>query len=192
MSSSYAVQKNIDQNQIYKNLRCLVCQGQSISDSNSDFAQTIKLVVKDLIKQGKSEREIYTFMADKYGDWIVYKPQLNKQNFVLWVLPYVVFIGGGLIIFSIIRKKRINVSRSQKVIDISPVIDEPMNPTSFQDIKDGLCRWPLGEPEEIDFKFCGRNTNEGFVYCQAHHKQAYQPLSKVRERKKIKKKFRIT
>ena len=106
LSSSYAVQKNIDQNQIYKNLRCLVCQGQSISDSNSDFAQTIKLVVKDLIKQGKSEREIYTFMADKYGDWIVYKPQLNKQNFILWVLPYVILLGGGLVIFSIIRKKR--------------------------------------------------------------------------------------
>ena len=64
--------------------------------------------------------------------------------------------------------------------------------SSFQDIKDGLCRWPLGEPEEIDFKFCGRSTNEGFVYCQAHHKQAYQPLNKVRERKKIKKKFRIS
>ena len=106
LSSSYAEQKNIDQNQIYKNLRCLVCQGQSISDSNSDFAQTIKLVVKDLIKQGKSEKQIYTFMADKYGDWIVYKPQLNKQNFILWVLPYVILLGGGLIIFSIIRKKR--------------------------------------------------------------------------------------
>ena len=106
LSSSHAVQKNIDQNQIYKNLRCLVCQGQSISDSNSDFAQTIKLVVKDLIKQGKSEREIYTFMADKYGDWIVFKPQLNKQNFILWVLPYVILLGGGLVIFSIIRKKR--------------------------------------------------------------------------------------
>jgi len=88
--------------------------------------------------------------------------------------------------------KRINVTKSQKVIDISPVIDEPMNPTSFQDIKDGLCRWPIGEPEDIDFKFCGRNTNEGFVYCQAHHKQAYQPLSKVRGRKKIIKKFRIS
>ena len=106
LSSSYAAKKNIDQNQIYKNLRCLVCQGQSISDSNSDFAQTIKLVVKDLIKQGKSEKQIYTFMADKYGDWIVYKPQLNKQNFILWVLPYVILLGGGLIIFSIIRKKR--------------------------------------------------------------------------------------
>ena len=93
---------------------------------------------------------------------------------------------------SIIRKKRVSVSQSQKVIDISPIIDEPMNPTAFQDIKDGLCRWPLGEPEEIDFKFCGRNTKEGIVYCEAHYKQAYQPITKVRERRKTKKKFRIT
>ena len=96
---------------------------------------------------------------------------------------------GGI---SIIRKKRVNISQAQKIIDISPVIDEPMNPTAFQDIKDGLCRWPLGEPEEIDFKFCGRNTKEGIVYCQSHYKQAYQPLSKVRERRKAKKKFRIS
>ena len=96
---------------------------------------------------------------------------------------------GGI---SIIRKKRVNISQNQKVINISPVINEPMNPTDFENIKDGLCRWPLGEPEEIDFKFCGRNTQEGFVYCQSHYKQAYQPLSKVRERRKAKKKFRIT
>ena len=106
LSSSYAVQKNIDQNQIYKNLRCLVCQGQSISDSNSDFAQTVKLVVNDLIEEGKTEEEIYSFMAEKYGDWIIYKPQLNKQNFMLWFLPYAFLIGGGLIIFYLIRKKR--------------------------------------------------------------------------------------
>ena len=96
---------------------------------------------------------------------------------------------GGI---SIIRKKRLNISQNQKVINIAPVINEPMNPTDFENIKDGLCRWPLGEPEEIDFKFCGRNTQEGFVYCQSHYKQAYQPLSKVRERRKAKKKFRIT
>ena len=96
---------------------------------------------------------------------------------------------GGI---SIIRKKRVNISQNQKVINIAPVINEPMNPTDFENIKDGLCRWPLGEPEEIEFKFCGRNTQEGFVYCQSHYKQAYQPLSKVRERRKAKKKFRIT
>ena len=101
-----AAEKSLDTNQIYKNLRCLVCQGQSISDSNSDFAQTIKLVVKDLIKEGKSENEIYSFMADKYGEWIIYKPQFSKQNFILWLFPYVVLVGGALIIFHFIRRKK--------------------------------------------------------------------------------------
>ena len=92
---------------------------------------------------------------------------------------------------SIIRKKKINIFKTQKIIEITPKSDEPMNPTAFRDIKDGLCRWPLGEPENSNFKFCGRTTNEGFVYCQSHHKQAYQPLAAVRERKKMKRKFRI-
>ena len=91
---------------IYKNIRCLVCQGQSIADSNSDFAQTIKLVVKDLIKDGKTENEIYSFMSDKYGEWIVFKPQINKQNFILWFLPYLALIFGGIIIFLILKRRR--------------------------------------------------------------------------------------
>ena len=106
LKNLYAADVFQDYNQIYKNLRCLVCQGQSISDSNSEFAQTIKIVVKDLVKEGKSEDEIYAFMADKYGDWIVYKPQFNKQNFMLWLLPYIVLLGGALIIFFLIRRKR--------------------------------------------------------------------------------------
>ena len=98
-------EKKVDQNTIHKNLRCLVCQGQSIADSNSDFAQTIKLVVKDLINEGKTEREIYTFMADKYGDWIVFKPQVNKQNFILWFLPYLALVLGGVIIFFLFKRR---------------------------------------------------------------------------------------
>lgn len=94
----------IDENKIHKNLRCLVCQGQSISDSNSDFALTLKMVVKDLIDQGKSEQEIYNFLSDKYGDWILYKPKLNLANFLLWFLPYFVLFLGGLIILYLIRK----------------------------------------------------------------------------------------
>ena len=91
---------------------------------------------------------------------------------------------------SIVRKKK-NSPYNKKIIEISTQVDEPMNPTPFSEIKDGLCRWPIGEPENSDFKFCGRSTNEGFVYCQTHHKVAYQPLTAVRERRKIKKKFRI-
>ena len=100
----FAAESAVDPNQIHKNLRCLVCQGQSISDSNSDFAQTIKLVVEDLIDEGKTEEEIYTFMSDKYGDWIVFKPQFNIQNSLLWVLPYIVLIFGGFFIFSFLKK----------------------------------------------------------------------------------------
>ena len=103
---SFAVEKTVDPNLIHKNLRCLVCQGQSISDSNSDFAQTIKLVVKDLIEEGKTEDEIYEFMSDKYGDWIVFKPQFNAQNSLLWILPYIALIFGGFFIFSFLKKRQ--------------------------------------------------------------------------------------
>jgi len=94
--------------EIYKNLRCLICQGQSVADSNSDFAATIKLVIQDKVKEGKTKEEIYDFLVSKYGEWIVYQPSLSKNNFLLWFLPYLVLVMGGLIIFLIIRKSRHN------------------------------------------------------------------------------------
>ena len=103
--SIHADDVKIDQNKIFKNIRCLICQGQSVADSNSEFAQTIKLVVRDQIKKGKSEKEIYRFLIEKYGEWIVYKPQVNKNNFLLWFLPYIVLALGGLIIVFAIKKK---------------------------------------------------------------------------------------
>ena len=98
----------VDENKIHKNLRCLVCQGQSISDSNSEFAITLKMVVRDLVDQGKSEKEIYNFLSDKYGDWILYNPKLNFGNFLLWFLPYFTLFIGGLIILYLIRKNNKN------------------------------------------------------------------------------------
>ena len=87
-------------------MRCLVCQGQSIADSNSDFAATIKLVVQDQLNEGKTEAEIYEFLTSKYGEWIVYQPTFNINNFLLWTLPYVVLIFGGFVIFLIVRKTK--------------------------------------------------------------------------------------
>ena len=99
----------VDENKIHKNLRCLVCQGQSLSDSNSEFAITLKMVVRDLVDKGKSEKEIYSFLSDKYGDWILYKPKFNLENFTLWVFPYIVLIIGGFIIIFLIKKRSKNV-----------------------------------------------------------------------------------
>tara|TARA_B100001093_G_C26842319_1_gene1021127 strand:+ start:745 stop:1107 length:363 start_codon:yes stop_codon:yes gene_type:complete len=102
LKSSEVHQKEID---ILKNIRCLVCQGQSIADSNSDFAQTIKLVVSEKIKNDVPEDEIYNFLISKYGEWIVYKPRFNRNNFLLWFFPYLVLFLGGYLIFVIIKKK---------------------------------------------------------------------------------------
>ena len=100
-----AITFSVDSNKILKNLRCLICQGQSVADSNSEFAQTIKIVVRDQINDGKSEKEIYDFLIEKYGEWIVYKPPLNKVNFVLWIFPYLALISGGVIIFLFLKKR---------------------------------------------------------------------------------------
>ena len=91
--------------EIYKNLRCLICQGQSVADSNSEIAQTIKLVVDDQINEGKSKKEIYDFLIEKYGEWITYKPSLNRKNILLWVLPYLILLLGGVIILLMVKKR---------------------------------------------------------------------------------------
>ena len=85
-------------NKITKNLRCLICQGQSVYDSQSDFAMSMKTLIKRKIEEGKNEKEIYELLKIKYGDWIVYDPELNKNTFLLWTIPLILFIFGGLLI----------------------------------------------------------------------------------------------
>ena len=86
-------------NKILKNIRCLICQGQSVHDSESEFASTIKLIVEKKINEGIKEDKIYEFLREKYGDWIIYEPKLNKKTYILWLSPLLLFLFGGLIIF---------------------------------------------------------------------------------------------
>ena len=83
---------------ITKNLRCLICQGQSIYDSDSEFAISIKALVDKKLEEGFSENQIYDFFKEKYGDWILYDPELNKNTYILWLLPILIFLIGGAII----------------------------------------------------------------------------------------------
>jgi cytochrome c-type biogenesis protein CcmH len=85
-------------NKILKNIRCLVCQGQSVYDSESEFASSIKLIVDKKINNGLNEEQIYEFLREKYGDWIIYDPELNKNTYILWLLPIFLFLFGGAII----------------------------------------------------------------------------------------------
>ena len=92
-------QANQDVDKISKNLRCLICQGQSVYDSQSDFALTIKMLIKNKLQEGESEDEIYDYLKTLYGEWIVYDPEFNKKNLLLWVFPLILFIFGGLLIY---------------------------------------------------------------------------------------------
>ena len=93
-------------NKISKNIRCLICQGQSIYDSNSDFALSMKLVINKKLDEGLSESEIYEFLKNQYGQWITYDPEFNQKTFILWILPILLFlIGGAIIIRKLIYKK---------------------------------------------------------------------------------------
>jgi len=83
---------------ITKNLRCLICQGQSVYDSDSEFANSMKVLVDKKLKEGFSENQIYDFFKEKYGEWILYDPELNKNTYILWLLPILIFLIGGAIV----------------------------------------------------------------------------------------------
>ena len=86
-------------NKISKNIRCLICQGQSVYDSHSDFALSMKLVIEKKLNEGLKEKEIYEYLIDQYGQWITYDPEFNQKTLILWTLPILLFIIGGAIIF---------------------------------------------------------------------------------------------
>ena len=107
INNSYSKEDNLDElKKISKNIRCLICQGQSIDDSNSDFAINIKYVILKKLNEGSSENEIYDYLKSKYGDWIIYKPEFKLYNLLLWLIPYFIFFIGGILIFQKIVKKK--------------------------------------------------------------------------------------
>ena len=93
-------------NKITKNLRCLICQGQSVYDSDSEFANSLKIIVDKKIDEGLSEDQIYEFFKNKYGEWILYDPGLNKNTYILWLLPLLIFLAGGAILYNILMAKK--------------------------------------------------------------------------------------
>ena len=99
-------EENDKRNKITKNLRCLICQGQSVYDSDSEFANSMKILVDKKLAEGLSEDQIYEYFRIKYGEWILYDPSINKNTYILWLLPLLIFLIGGAIIAKsfIIRK----------------------------------------------------------------------------------------
>ena len=107
-SNSYAVEPNeILENQkhefrarnISKNIRCMICQNQSIDESSAPLAKDLRILIRNKIKDGKKDEEIYKFLTDRYGDFILLKPSFKLNTLALWLLPFVFVLIGIFIVF---------------------------------------------------------------------------------------------
>ena len=84
---------------ISKNIRCMVCQNQSIDESSAPLAKDLRILIRNKIKQGNKDKEIYNFLSDRYGDFILLKPPFKLSTLALWFLPFIFFIVGVFIVF---------------------------------------------------------------------------------------------
>ena len=99
-------EKELRARDISKNIRCMICQNQSIDDSNAPLARDLRILIRNKIKEGNSNDEIYIFLTDRYGDFILLKPPFKSSTFVLWFLPLIFFIVGIFILFQHNKKSR--------------------------------------------------------------------------------------
>ena len=84
---------------ISKNIRCMICQNQSIDESNAPLAKDLRILIRNKIKEGKNNEEIYKFLTYRYGDFILLKPPIKLSTLALWFLPFVFFIVGVFVVF---------------------------------------------------------------------------------------------
>ena len=84
--------------EISQNIKCLVCQNQSIDESNSEIAKDLKVLKKDKLKDGVTDEEIYKFLRDRYGDTILLKPPLETNTILLWFLPFIILVFGSFFV----------------------------------------------------------------------------------------------
>jgi len=100
-------------NKLIGELRCLVCQNQNLADSNAELAVDLRRKTYEMVKQDKTEREIASYMVDRYGEFVLYRPPLNSNTLLLWIGPFIILlIGVGLLIRTIRRR------RAEQTVDV--------------------------------------------------------------------------
>jgi cytochrome c-type biogenesis protein CcmH len=91
--------------QLTSELRCVMCQNQSLADSNAQIAHDLRREVLDLMNQGKSDAEIKRFLVDRYGEFVLYKPEIQRDTWLLWFGPGLLLLAGAIVIVVIVRKR---------------------------------------------------------------------------------------
>jgi cytochrome c-type biogenesis protein CcmH len=90
---------------INRELRCLVCQNQTIADSNATLAQDLRREVRDMIAAGQTDDEIRDFMIERYGDFVLYRPRMTAGNFLLWAAPILLLVVGAFVLVRVVKRR---------------------------------------------------------------------------------------
>jgi cytochrome c-type biogenesis protein CcmH len=90
---------------VIRELRCLQCRSESIADSNVQLAADLRRQVRELMAAGKTDEEILTYMTDRYGDYVLYKPPVRPRTWLLWAAPVLLVLGGGIVAAVVISRK---------------------------------------------------------------------------------------
>ncbi len=90
---------------ITEELRCLVCQNETIAGSNASLAEDLRTQVRDMIRKGQSDEQILKYMTDRYGDFVLYRPPLKATTFLLWFGPGVLLVGGLAVLYFVLRRR---------------------------------------------------------------------------------------
>ena len=90
---------------INRELRCLVCQNQTIADSNATLASDLRREVREMIAAGKTDAEIREFMIERYGDFVLYRPRMTAGNLLLWAAPVLLLVIGAIVLVRVVRRR---------------------------------------------------------------------------------------
>tara|TARA_B100001250_G_scaffold276165_1_gene238620 strand:- start:38 stop:367 length:330 start_codon:yes stop_codon:yes gene_type:complete len=106
LSTVYALNEDQEEraNNLFKETRCLVCEGQNIYESNSDSAEDMKKLISEMIIDGNSDNEIKSFLVSRYGDWIIMTPPINQSTYFLWFSPIIILLIGIVFILRKFKK----------------------------------------------------------------------------------------
>ena len=104
-------------NIIIENLRCLVCQNQSLSESDSNLAKDLRSKVKNMLNSGKSEDDIYKFMSDRYTDYVLYNPPIKKSTFFLWFSPFLILFISLVYLYFSFRKNENKITDNKEAVN---------------------------------------------------------------------------
>ncbi len=114
MAEDPALEKVV--NEISAELRCLVCQNQTIADSNADLAVDLKNQVRDMVQSGKTQEEIIDYMVQRYGDFVRYRPPVKTSTYLLWAGPFLLLFLGIIVLLHNLRKRRLLVDEQEAAL----------------------------------------------------------------------------